>query len=252
MEKRLKPLEIIFLILFGISIISCLYNVGTAKTVGMVTLSGMEVLISVLIGGGTICAVMWKYILGRYRKIKKEVETMRKLDILIPAIEKMLPVIERMEKQLYPNGGSSPIDAINRIEVNMDGLTANLKDLKYDLTDLKISQRSFFDSMEIAYWVSDEKGLCTFASNALCKLMGRTEDEIKGNNWATWLHPSTKNVFDIWQDSIQNQMVFDEDYIYRRNDGMWQKVNGFATHKIIDGKYSGSIGRLTKIGEPYR
>ena len=212
----------------------------------MVTLTGVQVLFSIIIAGGTIFAFCWKYLYARYKKIKKEVEMMKELDQLLPAIKDILPAIKRMETQLYRNGGSSPIDAIDRIETS-------LKDVRYDLVDLKLSQRSFFDSMEVPYWVSDEEGHWVFVSNALCKLIGRNEEELKGNNWAAWLHPSCKNVFDIWNHSIENRIVFDqEEFIFRKNSNEWQKVSAFATHKIIDDKYAGSIGRLSKIGEPYK
>lgn len=201
----------------------------------------LETLYTLLSIGGLVCGGcigFWKlYGKKAIQKIKKQEEVLEK-------VSDMLPLIAVMSNEFKPNGGSSFKDGLIRIEKSVG-------ELRFTIRDITENQKAFFDVMEVPYWISNDRGECVFASRALCETMGRTSDEICGNNWASWLHPTCNDLFDKWNKSVTNRMLFDEDYILRRNDGTWQKVNGYATHKMVDGKYVGSIGRLSKIGEPY-
>lgn len=100
---------------------------------------------------------------------------------------------------------------------------------------------------KVAFWESDENGHCTYASPALCKIMGRSESEIMFSNWTSWLHPDDKErVVSSWQVSVREKASFDEQYRFKKADGSWVKVWGFAfpMHK-------GKLGKLFQMEEPY-
>ena len=74
------------------------------------------------------------------------------------------------------------------------------------------------------------------------------KQEIKGNNYSTYVRHSKLNVMEEYQRSIDNHAIFDMDYECLKSDGTTQKVNGFAKHKYdMQGKYIGSLGRLLPI-----
>lgn len=237
MERRIRIIDVIFIILLLIAMAAVAFNVETSKltdTQSANIMEGIETFLAIIISAGTISWATWKYYLHpRSKKIHAE-------KIALENLINFLPVLQNIASEFKPNGGSTFKDGLMRIE--------------QALFDIQESQRAFFDVQELAYWVSDESGECVYASKTLCEIMGRTSDEIKGNNWAAWLHPKDKGIFKTWNDSVKNNIIFNEDYTYRKSDGYWQDVNGFAVHKIrsSDGLYLGSVGRLKKVGDPYK
>lgn len=142
--------------------------------------------------------------------------------------------LKSVKYELTYNGGGSIKDAIHRIEGK--------------LIDLSESQKLTLNIQNVPYWLSDNKGECTYASPALCKIMGRSEDEIKGNSWATWLIQEDKErIFESWMFSVENKVPFDEIYTYRKPDGSFVKVWGLAFHKTVNGQHSGTMGKLELI-----
>lgn len=192
-------------------------------------------ILTILISG---CIGFWKFYL------KKQVEKVKKQNALMNDLVLIFPVIKNIAEEFKPNGGNSFKDGQMRIE-------NSISDLVYATNDIKENQKAFFDIMELPYWLSDDKGQCIYASQTLCDTMGRTLQEILGNNWVTWLHPDSKNVFDDYMDSISEKRIFKEDYTFKRRDGKWQRVSGYAQHKFNNGRYIGSVGKLSKIGEPF-
>lgn len=160
---------------------------------------------------------------------------------IIPVVKKrneerksLAEKINKIHYEMTSNGGGSIKDAINRIE--------------WRLGDIESTQKVAMNVQGVAFWISDEEGLCTYASPHLCKIMGRSEDEIKGNGWASWLIAEDRErVFDAWRFSVENRSAFDEYYTYRKSDGTLQKVHGLAFHKNVAGKHAGTFGRLEKI-----
>jgi PAS domain-containing protein len=85
----------------------------------------------------------------------------------------------------------------------------------------------------VAFWMSDKEGKCTYASPGLCKLLGRTEGEIKDDNWANWMQDADRNrVWNEWQDFIVHDKVFNCRYTF---------VNG------VDNSLIPVLGRAYKI-----
>lgn len=122
--------------------------------------------------------------------------------------------------------------------------------VRMELIIMDIQETSIIslDMLGVAYWVSDADGGATVVSKALQKVMGRSEAEIKGNNYSTYVRHEKYNVMEKYQESIQNHAIFDMDYECIKDDGTIQKVNGFAKHKYDrDGNYIGSLGRLLPL-----
>lgn len=146
--------------------------------------------------------------------------------------------INLMAEEFRPNGGSTLRDAINRIEE------------KVTIQDQKTL--AIIKSLPIGTWLSDEKGKCIDLNKTLCKIMGRTESEIRGDNWSNWIHPDEKEeVFADWKRCVDNDLNFDLEYRYVLPNGKVQKVHGIA-YRLPDknNKLVGFLGTLAAIGEP--
>lgn len=145
--------------------------------------------------------------------------------------------IQVIAGEFRPNGGSTLRDAINRIETKVS--------LQQQTTTAIIK------SFPIGTWISDEKGRCVDVNKNLCKITGRTETELKGDNWTNWIFEKD-DVIEEWQRCITNDSNFDHEYHYVLSDRKKQKVHGVAQRlKNEKGDLVGFLGTLEPIGDPF-
>lgn len=146
--------------------------------------------------------------------------------------------VQKISEEFSPNGGSTLRDAINRIE---DKIT--LQEQK---------TLAIIKSFPIGTWISDKYGKCVDVNRSLCKIMGRTESEIKGDNWSNWIHPDERDdVFEEWYRAVNNMMTFDMTYRYVLPDGRIQKVHGVAYQLRTErNELIGFLGTLYAEGDP--
>lgn len=145
--------------------------------------------------------------------------------------------IQIIAQEFRPNGGSTLRDAINRIE-----------------TKVSIQQQTttaIIKSFPIGTWISDEQGRCIDVNNNLCRITGRTEGEMKGNNWSNWVLEK-EEVQEEWERCVAHDSNFDMDYTFTKTDRTKQKVHGYAQRlKNEKGELIGFLGTLEPIGSPY-
>ena len=159
--------------------------------------------------------------------------------------KEMLDKINSIHAEVKFNGGGSIKDAVLRIENRV-----NVIDTK--LNGIQENQYVSMNLQGIAFWVSNDKGKCEYASTNLCKLLGRSETEIMGDGWAAYIIPEDRDrVYKEWVFSVEHKSVFDEHYTFKRGDGKKQKVWGLAFHKKISDTHLGTMGKLEAIGEPF-
>ena len=170
---------------------------------------------------GVVGGLIWKFWLKN--KFKEISELYLKIQIIA--------------QEFRPNGGSTLRDAINRIE-----------------TKVSIQQQTttaIIKSFPIGTWISDEHGRCIDVNNNLCRITGRTEGEIKGNNWSNWIIEK-EEVQEEWERCVLHDSNFDMDYTFIRTDRLKQKVHGFAQRlKNEKGELIGFLGTLEPLGSPY-
>jgi len=166
--------------------------------------------------------------------------------------EKERKAIDRMKladihAELRFNGGGSIKDAIF-------DLKNTTKNIEFRLDGIEENQKMSMNLQNISYWVSDTDGRCIYASPALCKLMGRSESEIIGNNWMALLHKDDKDrVVEAWEFSVENKTPFDEIYTIKTGNNEWVKVWGVAFHKNVStSTLGGTLGKLTPIEAPVK
>lgn len=183
-------------------------------------------------GGGIVWASWTKGIKPYIRNQKKKV---RERD------EKLTEIRD----ELRYNGGSSLKDMVFKISKKTDAIETRLDSIEEN-------QKLSMNLQGIAFWISDEYGNCTYASPALCKVMGRSEQEIMGSNWMGWIHHDDKErVVEAWRFSIEHKAPFDEIYSYKKADGKYQKVWGTAFPRASkNNAIGGLLGKLVAVEEP--
>lgn len=198
---------------------------------------GKEASATEMIGGASTGAgLLW----GAWKKVIRPYLEKRKKEK-----RKLFDMVEAMHAELKFNGGSSIKDAVLRLEKGQS-------EILYKLADIEESQKLALNINGTAFWYSDVNGECRYVSPGLEKLIHRGGNEMLGNMWVSWIVPEDKErIFEAWQFSVENKTVFDENYTYKRADGLHQKVWGLAFHKTVHGKHSGTLGKLEAIGEPY-
>lgn len=148
--------------------------------------------------------------------------------------KKLYDMVSKIHHEMNFNNGGSIKDVVNRIEARIKNLENN--------------QRVVMNVQNIAFWESNENGFVTYVSPALCKLVGRSESEILGNNWVSCIDPVEKeSVFDAWKFSIENNTPFDQEYTYKKESGELVRVWGLAFHRVINNKLVGSLGKLEAL-----
>ncbi len=155
--------------------------------------------------------------------------------------------IASIKHMLYPNGGSSVFDMQTKV-------VAQVGDIIKKLNSLQVNTRNMWDILEIAAWESDENGQITWVSIPFCELVGATPSEMMGNSWvgriAYW---DRDKVVKTWKESISNGFEFNLIHSLRKSDGLYQMVQPIVIHnKDNSGKVLNSLGRLIKVGDPYK
>lgn len=157
--------------------------------------------------------------------------------------EEVFTMIQAIHSELRFNGGGSIKDAIW-------GLKETNKIIIDRIDAMEEAQKISMNLQGQAFWLSNKQGEMTYASPALCKILGHNESDLIGNNWVSWVDEKDR-VFDAWNFSVDNQTVFDELYCIKRGDGKQQKVMALCFHRIVNNTYDGSIGKIEPVGEPF-
>ena len=170
---------------------------------------------------GAVLGLFWKYWL------KKRLEELKDLYTRIKVIS----------DEFRPNGGSTLRDAINRIE--------------YRLSVEQQKTMAIIKSMPLGTWLSDRDGKYVDVNRSMCRIMGRTESEILGDNWSNWLHIDDKErVWEEWERSVASKLSFEMTYRFVRPDGKVQRVHAVAYQLRDDrGDLVGFLGTLYAVGE---
>lgn len=145
--------------------------------------------------------------------------------------------IQKIAEEFRPNGGSTLRDAVNRIEMQV-----TIQDQK---------TLAIIKSLPLGTWIANEKGKTIDLNKSYCKITGRTESELKGDNWSNWIIPSQKeDVFEEWLRCVNNDINFDAEFSFVLPSGNTQKVHAIA-YQIKDpsGKLVGFLGTMSAIGE---
>ncbi len=140
--------------------------------------------------------------------------------------------LNKTNSQLYPNGGSSLFDHV---------------------VSLRFGQKNTWEILRMAAWECDKYGKTTYATMALCRMLGCTHMELMGYSWQGKIaHEDKADVLEEWDRSISNGSAFEMTYDFVRPDGMHQPVRAVAIfNKDKNGDVLSGLGVLEKLHDPY-
>lgn len=193
---------------------------------------------------GGVCWGLWKYginpALKKRKKKKQEVYDKEKKEK-----QDLNGKIDFLVSEMIVDGNGSMKTAILNLKTTTDKIVVRLDSIEGN-------QKIYMDLQGVAFWISNEQGECVHASPGLCKLMGRSEAEIEGNNWMTWVHPEDKErVFEAWEISVKKRSSFDEIYRIKKENGKWIKVWAVAFPQATKSNvFGGKLGKMVMIEEP--
>jgi hypothetical protein len=125
--------------------------------------------------------------------------------------------VQSIRQELTTNGGSSVKDAIKRIE-------------ERQLISSQIIPAIFHEGS----FHADQYGRWFDISSSLCKSLRRSEHELRGNSWVSWIEDEEREeIFHEWNQAISDGRDFDECFSFRTDTNEVIKVHVRA-YKLLN------------------
>jgi len=110
-------------------------------------------------------------------------------------VKQTLINIEYISKQIKPNGGSSILDKLQRIERRQI-----ISDYRYSI---------ILNNIDIAMYETDHTGACLWVSEEWTKYTGLHLEHARGNGWINAVYYEDRDkVFEEWKDSLDQKREF--------------------------------------------
>lgn len=179
----------------------------------------------------------------RYEKMTKAIEAYAKLDSLIVSVASIASSVDEMKKEFHPNGGGSFKDALNRLEHRASSIETSL-------AFGQIAIRSFVNQGNSGYVITDETGATIEVSLSVCRMLHRTEDELLGFKYYSYIHPEELEDWDKGiKFALENKTNMNKDcrMLLPGEEHTYIKINNFAQRIESNGKLAGYYIAVTKI-----
>jgi PAS domain S-box-containing protein len=146
-------------------------------------------IITILGGLGSAAGTVY----GFYRLV------VRPTFVIIKKLRTSFEILEKMQEEFKPNGGSSLRDAINRIEAK--------------LLIEQHARRALSMAMDVGIFETDGQGMCTWVNEYYSDLTGLTSEEAKNFGWVTGLFEDDRErVVEEWDSAVKQKRVFKLDF----------------------------------------
>lgn len=161
-----------------------------------------------------------------FKVVRPAVLTVRSHMRMIASLPSINESLEQLVAEMRTNGGGSLRDAVNRIE------------------QVQEINRQLIQAVYVhGYFRTDESGLVVECSRSLCRTYGRTESELMGNSWCSWIVAGDRErVRDEWFSAVTQQRDFDEQFgIKLPDDGIIMVRARAGTLTSRGGAYLGHL-----------
>lgn len=200
--------------------------------------SGVQIIAGLGTAGGVIFSV-FKWIITPMKKHFLEVRTqLKKIEELYKTVnEKMLPIINSLDKEFSVNSGKSIKDQINRIDN-----ASRLSELRSKLIASNIISYAMIEF--------DIDGNYTWGNNTFLSLLGSENDELLNNNWIVGIEEDDRQkVWDSWKYAVKNRLPFQSEFnlINNKTNIVTPVRCMILPHKSQSGMVIAYYGILTKI-----
>jgi len=167
------------------------------------TIDNIAKIITFIVAVVPIFVACYMKISGKFTKISNFV---KQLLIIVNTYPAFQAKIEDIHKEIKTNGGGS------------------IKDVMQDCKNMIVLEnkrwRILTEHLNVIAWESDSNGLTTWASDAMLRVLGRTHDEVLGQNWRAIISENDKSrVLEAWDDAIARKISFYLSYSMRHKDG---------------------------------
>jgi len=183
---------------------------------------------SCLAVGGALWATILRPMFRLFKKSMSE----------LACIPQLVTDVSDIKMEVRPNGGMSLRDSVERIELRQ-------------LLDSQIIG-SILSSQAVAFFRADERGLLVEASRPLCKLMQRSEAELIGNKWLSWVtQDQREEVHTEWVDAVENARDFDKRFDVFNDSGDIMHIHAKAYQLVNRRKREtlGYFGTFSRVKE---
>jgi PAS domain S-box-containing protein len=144
-------------------------------------------------------------------------------------------VMDLVTTHLKRNGGSSLLDKVYNLE------QASKARAERELL--------FHEDADFGYFLADGAGHFTRTSRTLCRMTGRTPNELAGFGWLNAVDPKQREyVLEQWTEALGQGREFVEPVLFRNADGAEVPVGMRAQPVVIDGKVSEWVGVIREAG----
>lgn len=172
----------------------------------------------------------YAFIIGAGMVIRKMIYGAQKLD-------KLYKVMDNVQKEFTPNGGSSLRDAINTLIARADTTDKTVKEIREHTSKLDKSikvnaarQWASISGSALPMFECNDLGDCVRANPVLLKLLQRTSEEYLGKGWELCVYPEDrKHVVEEWQAAVASKRNFEATYRVKSSSGAVYIVDCVAT-----------------------
>jgi PAS domain S-box-containing protein len=203
-----------------------------------------------------------------YTGLKKDGSTFPMLVYSIPIIREGKPVgvrgivlditeRRRMEEELQKAHDQLELEVAERtaeLKTANEKLSGEIEERERAAEALRLSKlryQTLFESAPVGIWHAAPDGSGDIVNEGLLKIAGMTQETVRGEGWASGLHPEDKErVYREWSAFVQGKEPYESTYRFRHPDGAVRHVLGQAVPEIgLEGEILGFIGTLTDITE---
>lgn len=156
-------------------------------------------------------------------------------------------LLQKIAKQLYPNSGTSLVDAVNRIEVNQTVIYRELRVIAR-------RQMLFDEALGIATFVADQHGDCINASSSYLELSGLTIEEVRRDGWRNVVSNDERDrISREWDAVVREGRDLHIETVYqniRTREQIPVQVDAYAVE--FNGVIAGWVGHVTPLTQKPR
>lgn len=192
------------------------------------------VVVSAVIAAAKGAPALWRYAKMLYSVAK----TIERLSMLPDQIDKLA-------KEVRPNGGSSLRDAIDRTALT-------LANVQHSVDNLALRHHTRWQmAYGVPSWESGPDGKYIAVNHQLCELVKRGRDEIIGSNWKNMIHSDdAQRIFSEWNRVVSEGSDFDAPARYVTSEGEVVPVRLKAQAMHMGGSIVGWIGVVSQTERP--
>lgn len=154
-----------------------------------------ELVSTFILGGGGLCTALLAYF-GVWKKIiqpwmKASAEKRDKMNNVVAHVEDIVTKLDKVSKELMPNGGGSIKDQV--------------KQISEDIKTIMIERDATFYLSKEPMFKSDGNGYYSSVNHAMCQLCGVSENELLGLGWLNYIALEDKDrVWEEWENIMES------------------------------------------------